>query len=657
MNLTYKYQKYFIGKNVREGFNSCTVEEVVAYCRSKKIITLDTETTGLDPFSDSVIMLQIGDLDKAFALDSRAVDITPLKQIIEDQNIIKLGVNIRFDAKMLVANYGIRPANLVDIGIVERVLHTTNRKTYYSMSKLASKYLNLDLDSSNHTLFPDEFPTKATRSEFIGLTDEEFTPRQINYGLLDVFIPLAVYNKQIELIKEEKLLNALNLETKFTEVVYTMEHNGMYVDQEKWLDVFERNTRRSNWKLFVVKCWLHDNGLEEFADINWRSSRQVVKLFKVLKIPTEVIDRKKSRGDLIIYKDSIEEKHISQFKKKYPFVPIYLELKKYLKFIDSFGDKFLRHVHPVTGRIHTEIYQILVTGRISSSKPNLQQIPGPDKFNKAYFRDCFVPQAGRKLVVADFSSQEVRTIASKANIKALIEFYQGEDDDVHSLTARKMFKVHVSKHHNKHLRQRAKILQFATLYGASPYMIAKAFDITVKEAQEFVDLYMQAYPELYPYFAKQKAQFMDTGSIIIDDVTKRKTRYYHYDTFKFCRDFKNRYESLGWKKYIPAEITRRFHTHKGNITRDSQNYPIQGLSASMTKLSAILVHNYIRDNDLWDEIKIIMLVHDEIILEVTTEYKEIAAKLLEDSMIKAGKVFCPAIPMKVDVEISDVWTH
>lgn len=658
--MTKNFSKYFIdGGEGQEGFSSCTISEVIEYCSSKILLSLDCETTGLDPFLDKVIMLQIGDLERGFAIDTRKVDITPLKELLENDSIKKVGVNIKFDAKMLLANYGFHTSGLIDVGIVERALNTHSRKEYFSMARLAKQYLGIDLNSSNYSLFPDEIPDKSTAKEFLKITTEDFTKRQINYGLLDVVIPLEIYKKQLLRIREEDQETLIQTENNFLEATYHIESNGMFVDSNKWISLYEKNLATYNWQKFLCNSWLRENGIYHYEGINWNSSKQVIKLFKELKIPTHIIDKLKSKGDDIVYKDSVQESHIAQYKHFYPLIPKYLKLKKYNKFVTSFGLKFLKDVHPITGRLHTNFYPILATGRVSSSGPNMQQIPALVGKNKAPFRECFVPQTeNHRLVTADFSSQEVRTVADKANERVLLDFYNnGDDDDVHSLTARKMFKVEVSKHVNSHLRQRAKTLLFGILYGISSFKVAKDFGVSVKEAEKFIELFYQSYPSLRPYFLSQQRFFIKHGFIYGDLVTRRRIKFYQYDTFKYCDDFINRYESYGWWDAIPSEIKKLHAVYKGMLSRNAQNYPIQSQAASITKVAVLLVHKHIKENNLWNKIKIVMIVHDEIVLETTKEYAEEARDLLERSMIKAGSIFCTKTKMKVDTKISQTWSH
>jgi DNA polymerase-1 len=652
-------EKYFISDKVKEGFNTCSMQEVYDYCKTKSILSLDTETTGLDPFLDKVIMLQIGDLDKGFAIDTRKVDISILKDIIEDDKILKIGVNVKFDAKMLFTNFGFRMSGLRDNALIERILNTVSRKVYHSMAQLSLKYLDIDLASPNYSLFPELVPDKSTAKEFLRVKDKEFTTRQINYGLLDVEVPMRIYLQQINLVEKFKLQGTVMLEHNYLEASYTMELSGMFVDSSKWMELYELNRRKYNWYLFICNTWLVENNMDHYLGINWNSSKQVIKLFKELNIPTQIIDRAKSKGDDIIYKDTVQETHITQYREIYPLVPIYLKLRKFYSNITKFGEKFLKNIHPKTGRIHTSYYPILVTGRVSSQGPNLQQIPGPDKTKKAPFRACFTAQSEDFiLVTADFSSQEVRTVADKSNEKSLIDFYnKGDDDDVHSLTARKMFKVNVTKRINPHLRQRAKTLLFGILYGISPYKVAKDFGVTVKEAEKFIELFYKSYPGLKPYFIKQQRQFLNNGWIRIDEVTGRIVRFQQYHTYKYCYDFIERFKNFGWKDGIPSEIWKKYNVYRGMMSRSAQNYPIQGQAANITKLSTVLMHKYIKNNNLWDKIKIIVNVHDEIVLEAHKDYAAEAQHALNNSMMTAGAIFCTKIKMKVDSKISEQWEH
>jgi len=201
-----------------------------------------------------------------------------------------------------------------------------------------------------------------------------------------------------------------------------------------------------------------------------KSSHQVVELLKALGIDTSIKDKDKSRElGYEVLKDSVEERHLKKYA-DHPVVALYLKLKRYEKACTTYGEAFLQHLNPSTGRLHSSYRQILKTGRIGSKDPNLQNLPSERRVPG--FRECFTPSKGKSLIVADYSSQESRILADLANEDAMIDFFKNGDGDLHSFTARRMFKVPVQKKiednegnivqegKNENLRSLAKVLNF-----------------------------------------------------------------------------------------------------------------------------------------------------------------------------------------------------
>jgi DNA polymerase I-like protein with 3'-5' exonuclease and polymerase domains len=281
--------------------------------------------------------------------------------------------------------------NLKDSMLAEMVLYTGAPpvRGRYSLAGMSKKYLGISFSSNQLSLF-NPIASKATRDEFVHIGDDPFNLRQVEYGAGDVILPLLIWDKQYPQIEYWNLGNVLFLENNFIQVLSEMEYNGIYLNAEKWMKLYYKNLFKRNWYMWLMRTWLLDNGYDEFTQINFKSSKQVLELFKKMKIPTKIKDKLKSVGKDIVYKDTVGKAHVSQFSKKFPFLRLYLEYKKYVKSVTSFGENFLvKFQNPVTGRIHTNFYPIKSTGRVSSSKPNNQQLP-----RGAAVRAAFEPKEG-----------------------------------------------------------------------------------------------------------------------------------------------------------------------------------------------------------------------------------------------------------------------
>lgn len=641
----------FIGNYTVQSCEQSTLEEAVAYLSTCDKIAVDTETTGLDPFTSKVVMLQVGDESKQFVIDCRVIDPTALKELLESRKIQKVLVNAKFDYKMLAYHFGIRLENVVDCMLQEQVILGAQRGSLYNMEVLAAKYLGFKFGGAQLSLFNDEI-RKDTRSEFIHIGEQQFSPTQVRYGANDLVTTLKIAAAQQPVIDRDELNVCVSLENEFVLCLGDMELNGFHLDKDKWMETYEESRRRLGWTSYILSEWLTDNNLDEFHGINWNSTKQVVELFKTVGIPTQVVDKVKSRGKQDpIYKDSVEKSHIKKYKKEYPIVALYLRYKELVKATTSYGEAFLRHLHPKTGRIHSSYRQILNTGRISSNGPNLQNITRGSRFRK-----CFTPQSEKTtLLVADYKSQESRIMADKANDQVMIDFFLRGDGDIHSYTARQMWNHFVDADTHPILRFRAKILNFGIPYGISAFKLARDFEISVREAEDFISRWFKSYPNIEKYFESSRRFVIDNGYIVIDGITKRRYYCHNYHLYLHCRDWINYRLARKWE--VPKIYWSTYFSLKGKFEREAQNYKIQGTGASMTKLASIYIRQHIRDNSLWDYIKQVNIVHDEIILEVTKDCTDEAKAQVIKAMERAGKKFIHHIPMPVDAKVSTQWEH
>lgn len=339
---------------------------------------------------------------------------------------------------------------------------------------------------------------------------------------------------------------------------------------------------------------------------------------------------------------------------------IYLSLKRIEKSVTTYGLQFIsKHQNPVTGRIHANYRQILKSGRIASANPNMQNIPGSKNLNilgEAPFRDCFCNESPWKMLCSDYSSQESRILADISEDENMISFFLEGDGDLHSHTARLMFKVPVSRKQNADKRYQAKVLNFGIPYGMSEYKLANDFKISLEEAEEFIKKWFASYPGVKRFFAKKTKDALDSGFVLIDRSVNRRS---WNDTLQ--SRYERAQEAIDRLKYynepIPSNLWSDLFRAKGQIERNAQNYPIQGTGASMTKLAAVVLLDLIKKRDLWDRVRFVNLVHDEIVLEVLEPIAEEMAKTVSDAMLEAGSKFVKYVPMLGSQEVSHVWEH
>lgn len=636
-----------------EGIENATIKEAYSYLRHCKVVTIDTETathplyknsggSGLDPYSSILISLQIGDDKTQYVIDLRYSSLGLIEKILTNEKVTKIGVNLKFDYKIILHHLGVKLNNIYDIGLAELVCNC-GLGTSWSLKALALKYLGLDLNSPQGELF-ESYVSKETVKEYENLEYNNLTLDLIKYSAADIIIPFLVYPKILKEVRDRKLSKTVKLENAFSPIAATWELKGFKLDHTKWLDVLANNKSRLADINYILNTYLINNNLEQFIGTNWNSSKQVIEIFKALGIDTKVVDKEKSIGGTKIYKDSVGKLHIKKLASNFDIIDLYLEYKQLYKYVTTYGFKFLANVNPISERIHTNVYQVLNTGRISTSDVNLQNIPATDEF-----RACFVAGPDKKLIIADYSSQESRVLAEFAKEQIMLKFFR-ENGDMHSYTAEKIFGVVT-----KQTRQMAKIINFAIVYGASEFKLANDFQLSVKEVKAWIDAFFNTYPGLKPYFDREVKLALNRGYILINNVFNRRSYLPNFERYTTLKNFINHCKANYPDYKIPSKIWSEFFRMEGSYTRNAQNYRIQGSSGEMTKYAAILVSNAIKAKGWEDRAYIVNLVHDEIVLECDEKIAASVAKILEKSMLKAGMMLVKSIPMTCSVTIADFW--
>lgn len=435
--------KYWIGKNEYKDYKKASLEDCLNYCRSKSVLGLDIETSrnckknlyneqlfspGLDPWLTKICMLQIGDLENQFVIDVRDVDISPLKEIIESDKILKVGHNLKFEFKHLYIGYGMQLTNVWDTMVCEKVLYNGYHMSF-SLENLAYRYLNAEKVNNNPSLFDskdddhfdfDDFfseldlidsigkePSfkidKSIRLDFVEIGDKPFTQAQLDYATDDIIMPLLIRDKQKEGIwvtdtDHYKPDLGFRLENAFSLVAAKIELKGLKVNIEGWKELYEKNIKVR----YDIKKMLDDfviNNYPTFANqlnlfeenptcsIEWESSQQVVKFFKYLGFCPREYSKQTKKIDYTVgakalikllrpeNKDNFFEMNIPENIVKddnnQSLILTYLLYKKYQLLTTTFGLEWLKYIHPITGRVHTNFKTMLNTGRMASTNPNL----------------------------------------------------------------------------------------------------------------------------------------------------------------------------------------------------------------------------------------------------------------------------------------------
>jgi len=635
-------------------------------------IAVDTETTGFDPYSCEMLSAQLGNEVHQVVLDlSDTHNHYFLKQVIEhNKDKVFLFQNAKFDLRFLMAK-GIFIDRVYDTFLAEQVLYNGIKDHRKGLDALAMRYLNESLD-------------KSIRGDIHkhGLTYEV-----IKYAADDVRVLPGIKAKQRERALEKELGKAISLENLFVVALAYTEMCGIKINLEDWEKKCKEDDAVMHSYISKLDEWILsrkdeypeyiENQLDLFSDelrtkINWNSQKQLIPIFKNLGLNLEVKD--KVTGKL---KDSIEDSVIRTQKDKSDLVKIYLDYTKSSKVVSTYGRNFINNVSEVTGRVHTSFKQILKTGRISSS-PNIQNIPAvpedSERTKELYERECFTPEEGNVFIDSDYSSQESVILANFSMEPKLIEFYNSGASDLHSFVAKALYPQEIGdtptediKKKFKTLRQNAKAANFALAYGGTGDTIAKNLGVSKDVGSSVEKAFFDAFPALKNYFDNRKAESLSKGYILVSKVSGRKVFINEFDEFIQLTNEVDRKEF--WDYYreqknnngphfedLKLKVSKFFKT-KGSIERESMNFPIQGCAGEQTKLATAMLYKVIKDRGLLFTVKIVNLIHDEILLECPKDMAEEFADILKKCMEDAGAVYCKTVKLHATPMISNQWIH
>lgn len=450
--------------------------------------------------------------------------------------------NAKFDYSVIFTNTGVRLQKLFDPMIASQLLTAGHETLRHSLYEVCSRYLGYRPDTQPD-LFTKTALSKKTRTSF--KDGEPLSLEQIAYGAKDVELTHLLYKKLSNLLKEEKLHTIAELEFNFIKVAAECELNGMPLNTSKWVSLIEDSER--------ITAELQTQ-LLEIADINWNSPKQVGDVFKASGIDISFID--KDTGDL---KESVSRARLAPKAAGNDLLTLYLEYKQYQKLKSSYGEKFLSHLSPITKRIHSDVLQLKVTGRTGSANPSIQQIPKSNAY-----RNCF--ESEEYLIGCDYSTQEICMVAHLSREPAMCEALS-KGVDIHSWMASQIFTEEITPS----LRQKAKTITFALLYGAGASKVAENLKIPLKEAKLIVERYFKAFPSLKAYLEKIQNKSLTRGYHTVGEKYIRKIRIPSFGRITALRELQIKYDS--WGKGMPQKYSSELSFLESKIRRDANNYP------------------------------------------------------------------------------------
>ena len=518
-----------------------------------------------------------------------------LKEIFEDTEILKISHDIKIDF-ILLKQQNVEAKNMMfDVKIAGYLLNATSGA--YKISDLTSLYINYDLD--------EHIDTK--QNEQTSLFDE--VEKQKEYDELKA--SETYFLMQLKPVLEEKLkeINSYKLfeeiEMPTAEVLANMQYNGVYVDEKEILK-FGNHLKK---ELEELRIDIYRQAGEEF---NVNSTQQLGKiLFEKLGLTA---GKKNKNG----YATDVET--LEKIREEHPIVSKILEYRKIMKLNSTYVEGLLPYIHEKTGRIHSYFHQtVTATGRLSSTDPNLQNIPTRTELGRK-LRKVFKAQENKIFVDADYSQIELRVLAHMSKDEIMVEAFK-TDQDIHTICASQVFKVPVEKV-SKQLRSRAKAVNFGIVYGISDFGLAEQIDIKRKEAKEYIEQYLETYSGI--------------KSFMSDIVEHAKEKGYVETEF-------------GRRRYIPELASKNYMVRQFG-QRAAMNTPIQGTAADIMKIAMIKVYNELKKRNL--KSKIVLQIHDEILIETELSEKEEVYEILKQSMENAVQL---SVPLKVEIEEGKSW--
>lgn len=663
-------------------YKCISVDESLELLRPLKVVGLDTETEGFDPYTKRLLSLQLGNRDFQVVIDCSTVDVTQYKEFLESNRTF-LGWNLKFDLRFLY-RHGIYPRKVYDGYLAEKLLWLGYPSGIHSLSlkSAGENYVGVELDK-----------TVRGKIHYEGLSTEV-----IKYAADDVKYLEDIILAQYQELKKKGLTTAIKVENKFVLPLAYMEHCGIKLDETRWRAKMEKDNKKHREATDALNKWVVDHfpqdprfthvdlqgdlftgfNTEPQCIINWDSPKQVIPLFKQLGFNLETKD--KTTGGM---KDSIDAKVIEPQKDVSDIAPIYLDYKAAAKVVGTYGENFLDQINPVSRRVHTSFQQMGAdTTRITSG--------GKDKNNKIEYvnllnlpsdeetRACFVAEPGNKWISIDYSGQETYLMASIANDAAIIKELTEGSGDIHSLTAYMSYKeiprdtpIKEIKKKFHNLRQEAKGIEFAINYGGDANTIHQNKGIPMEEAQEIYNNYMAGFQGLQRYQAFRRKDWFEKGYILLNELTGHKAFIYDYE--ELLADKKRMGEEGFWDYYremketAPScdivQMVKHFFKRKSASEKQSINYPIQAAGSMCLRVAMILFWEYILDHNLQEKVKICVSPYDEINCEAPEEIAEEIAQVIYDCMVKAGAIFCTRCKLDADISrnedgtLPDHWIH
>ena len=580
------------------------INEFIQNILTKEIFSLDTETTGTDPITAELVGMSFSyaenqavyiPVPKNRKETQKIVDL--LKPVFENEHTIKVGQNIKYDM-LVLSNYGVQiKGKLFDTMIAHYVLQPELR---HNMDYLAEIYLKYQTIHIDELIGPKGKGQKNMR---------DLSPTEVyKYACEDADVTLKLKTLLEKEMQENGVTELFEqIEMPLVPVLAYMERNGVRIDTE----ALKESSKHFTARMQQIETEVHQLAGMEF---NIASPKQVGEvLFDRLKIVEK--PKKTKTGQYITSEEVLES-----LKSKHEIVGKILEHRGLKKLLGTYIDALPQLINPATGHIHTSFNQtVTATGRLSSSNPNLQNIPIRNEDGKE-IRKAFIPDDGCEFFSADYSQIELRIMAHLSGDPHMIEAFRKEQD-IHAATAAKIYKEELAEV-TREQRSKAKTANFGIIYGISVFGLAERLNVDRKEAKELIDGYFSNYPDVKRYMDESIQVAREKG--YIETIFNR-------------------------KRYLP-DINSRNAVVRGYAERNAINAPIQGSAADIIKVAMVRIYKRFMEEGIRS--KMILQVHDELNFSVLPEEKEKVQQIVISEMEGAYKM---KVPLKADCGWGQNW--
>ncbi len=567
---------------------------------------IDTETTSVKPVEAELVGISFSVENNSWYLPRNVIDKfedlkNKLEIILENKDIKKIAQNGKYDL-IVLKNYGLELSNIdFDTMIASYILSSNSRGN--SLDNLAFQELGHQMMSYDELVGKGKSKIKIGEVDLEKLAYYSCEDADYTYRLKEIFFK--------KLIKEKKLQKVFqDIEMPLLNVLAYMEMDGIKVDSkflEKLSDSFAN-------KLASLEKKIYEQA--RTSDFNINSTQQLsVILFEKLKIPTKGI-KKTTLG----YSTAAPE--LLKLHGAHPIIPLIEEYREHNKLKNTYIDALPKLINSKTGRIHTSFNQTITsTGRLSSSDPNIQNIPIRTEIGRE-IRKAFVAESGCKLLSADYSQIELRLVAQMSKDENLMEAFKN-DEDIHKRTASLVFGKDIGDIDYDE-RRFAKTINFGVIYGMGSGALSRNLEISRDEAKDFIDKYFKTFPSI---------------------------KKYTEETLEFANKKGYVETQLGRRRYLP-EITAKQPMLRAAAERMAVNMPLQGTAADIIKLAMIKIFEEFNLDKNNSDLKMILQVHDELIFEIKEDKLEKYAEKIKNIMENIYKL---DIPLKIDMEVGDSW--